>query len=177
MQTITQDAAPALQTAYVAIARFLGQEAKLLDENRLEEWLGLLDPAIIYEIPIRLSDVRGGVHEFPKGAYRVKDDFGMIAKRVERLATGEAWAETPPSRTVRLVGSVAVEPGPEPDLYAVDSAVMVYRQRAQDEVADIIPARRQDLIRIYDNGACKVVRRTIILAETVIKTPNLGIFF
>jgi len=171
----TYEAALTNQAAYAEISQFLGHEARLLDENRLDEWLELLDPAIVYEIPIRLAGARGGANEFPQGAYRVRDTFEMISKRIERLATGEAWAETPPSRTVRLVGSIVIQPV-DATVYAVDSALMVYRQRAQDEVADLIPARRLDRVRI-DAGGCKLVRRTIILAETVIKTPNLGIFF
>jgi len=164
------------QTIYSRIAQFLGHEAMLLDENRLDEWVALLDEAMIYQVPIRLADMRGGKNEFPQHAYRIQDDLSMIKKRIERVATGEAWAENPPSRTVRLVGSITVDPTDQADIYSVASATLVYRQRGQDDVADLIPARRRDRIRATDTG-CTLLQRTVILAQTVIQTPNLGIFF
>lgn len=163
------------QAVYVRICQFFGREATLLDENRLEEWAEALDEDVVYEVPIRLTDARGGNAEFPPDAYRVRDNRAMIIKRIERVATGEAWAESPRSRTVRMVGSIAVEAGAQPDVYKVDSAVLVYRQRAQDEVSDLIPARRRDILRVTEDSVT-LVRRTIILAETVLTTPNLGIF-
>jgi len=146
-----------------------------LDENRLDEWFGLLDEQMVYEIPIRLTESRGGPDEYPVGAYRVRDDIAMIRKRIDRLATGEAWAETPPSRTVRVVGSIFAEPDKETDVYQVKSAILIYRQRAQDESSDLIPARRCDTIRVV-GGDCTLLKRTVLLADTVLRTPNLGIF-
>ena len=174
--SFVEDAALNLQVVYTRISQFLGHEAMLLDENRLREWLGLLDPQLIYEIPIRLADEREGKNAFPKDVYRVRDDLAMIRTRIERIETGEAWAETPPTRTVRLVGSIAVERGDQPDVYRANSAILVFRQRAQDEVADMIPARRRDLIRILPEH-CTLLRRTVVFGETILKTPNLGIFF
>src|SRR4051812_32616200 len=103
------DAAVNHQVAYARISDFLGREAMLLDENRLQEWVDTLDPAIVYEIPVRQSEDRDGKNEFPQNAYRLRDDLPMIKKRLERIATGEAWAETPPTRTVRVVGSITIE--------------------------------------------------------------------
>ena len=163
------------QATYFQVSQFLGYEAMLLDQNRYDEWLALLDDSIIYEVPIRLTDSRGAESELPSATFRVRDDIAMLKKRIERIATGEAWAENPPSRTVRVVGSIAIEPCKSGDLVVVNSAILVHRQRGQDTISDLIPARRQDIIRVSADR-CALTRRTVILGETVLKTPNLGIF-
>jgi 3-phenylpropionate/cinnamic acid dioxygenase small subunit len=160
---------------YVRISQFLGFEALLLDTQQLEDWLALLDDDIVYEIPMRLATRKGASDEYPRNSFRARDDLAMLRKRVERSYTNENWAEDPPSRTVRNVGSIHVEAGDADDTYLVHSAVTVYRQRGLDRAFDWIPARRRDLIRVEEHS-CKLVRRTVILAETILQTPNLAIF-
>jgi len=148
----------------------------LLDTGRIEEWVGLLDEGIVYEIPLRIA-ARKREDEFPKGAFRMHEDMAMIRKRLERMGTSENWAEDPASRTVRTVGSVFVEADEGDDIYRVHSALTLYRQRALDRAYEWIPARRVDRIRVQADGDCRLVRRTVILAETILQTPNLAIFF
>lgn len=157
------------------ITQFLGLEALLLDSLRFDEWLVLLDDSIIYEIPMRLATRKDAPDEYPAGAFRMHDNLAMIRKRIERADTGENWAEDPPSRTVRNVGSVYVVAAEPEDQYLVHSALTLFRQRGLDRAFDWIAARRRDVIRI-EEGGCKLVRRTILLPETILQTPNLGIF-
>ncbi|NKJ00931.1 aromatic-ring-hydroxylating dioxygenase subunit beta [Novosphingobium sp. SG707] len=159
----------------IAIRQFLGYEAMLLDTGRLEDWAGLLDEAILYEIPMRIS-ARKREDEFPAGAFRMHEDMAMIQKRLERMRTNENWAEDPASRTVRTVGSVFIEADEGGGVYRVHSALTLYRQRAIDRAYEWIPARRTDRIRIAADGECRLMRRTVILAETILQTPNLAVF-
>lgn len=156
------------------IRQFLGYEAFLLDNRRIEEWVGLLDPAIIYEIPLRIA-AKSAAGEFPQGSFRVSDNLAMIRKRLDRLGTSENWAEDPPSRTVRTVGSIYIEPGDDEGVYRVHSTLTLFRQRALDRSHDWLPARRVDLIR-EDGRQCRLLRRTVELPETVLQTPNLSVF-
>lgn len=158
-----------------AVRQFLGREAMLLDDGRLQDWVGLLDDAILYEIPLRIS-ARKREDEFPAGAFRMHEDMAMIRKRLERMGTAENWAEDPASRTVRTVGSIFVEEHEGDGIYRVHSALTLYRQRAIDRAYEWIPARRIDRIRVENGGECRLIRRTIILAETILQTPNLAIF-
>lgn len=159
-----------------AIRQFLGREAMLLDTGRLDEWVETLADEILYEIPLRIV-ARNEVDEFPSGAFRMHDNMAMIRKRLERMKTAENWAEDPASRTVRTVGSIFVEKHESDGVYIVNSAITVFRQRAIDRAYDWIPARRVDRIRIADDRSCKLVRRTVTLAEAILQTPNLAIFF
>lgn len=159
---------------YQLAADFLAREALLLDERRFWEWFALLDERIVYEIPIR-TVTEFGRDEFVPGSFRTRDDKGMIETRIKRLFTGSAWAEDPPSRTVRSVGSVFTEPTDDPDVISVHSALLLYRHRAQDEHGDLIAARRRDRIRLSDQGP-RLLARTVVLADTVLTTPNLAVF-
>lgn len=83
--------------------RLLEREARLLDEGRFEEWLGLLTPRCAYWIPGRpgASDPRREVSV-------AFDDRRRLEDRIYRLRTGSAWSQAPASRTVRLVSNVEV---------------------------------------------------------------------
>jgi 3-phenylpropionate/cinnamic acid dioxygenase small subunit len=154
--------------------QFLARETMLLDNRRFWDWFALLDDQVIYQVLIRT--VRGsGTDEFAGTGFRQRDDKSMIETRIKRLDTGFAWAEEPPSHTVRLLGSIVVDPTDDPNVLAVDSAVHVYRHRSQDEHGDLIAARRRDRIRFTDQGP-RLLSRTVLLGDAVLTTPNLGIF-
>jgi 3-phenylpropionate/cinnamic acid dioxygenase small subunit len=155
-------------------ARFLAREAKLLDERRFDDWVEMLHEDIIYEVPVRQAK-QHYADEFIDGAFRLKDTLPLIKIRIERLRSGYAWAETPPSRTVRVVGSVLVDEAENPGDLLVESALLIYRQRGNADPGDLIPVRRSDIVRITDNGGLLVSRRAVI-PDTVLQTPNLGVF-
>ena len=154
--------------------QFLAREALLLDERRFWDWFALLDDQIVYQVSIRTVR-EAGADEYAPAGYRQRDDKSMLQTRIKRLDSGFAWAEDPPSRTVRVVGSVVVDPTADQNVLAVDSALLVYRHRAQDEHGDLIAARRRDRIRVTDQGL-RLLSRTVLLADTVLTTPNLAIF-
>lgn len=154
--------------------QFLGREALLLDERRFWDWFALLDDQMVYCVPVRTVR-EAGADEFAPAGYRQRDDKSMLETRIKRLHSGFAWAEDPPSRTVRVVGSVVVDPTSDANVLAVDSALLVYRHRAQDEHGDLIAARRRDRIRFAEQGP-RLLSRTVLLADTVLTTPNLSIF-
>ena len=158
---------------FLFATRFLAREAKLLDERRFDEWLTMIDDAVVFEVPVRQARMEFA-DEFVAGAFRLRDDMAVVKLRIERLRSGHAWAETPPSRTVRVVGSILVEPTDTSDVVAVESAMLFYRQRGHAE-GDLIPVRRSDTIRMTPNGGVLLSRRSVI-PDTVLQTPNLGVF-
>lgn len=152
---------------------FLAKEAKLLDERRFDEWFAMLDDEIVYHIPIREARL-DYASEWTEGAYRVRDDKGLIKVRIDRLKSGHAWAETPPSRTLRVVGSVLAEPLGNGEI-AVDSALLIYRQRGHDAPGEVVPVRREDVLRV-EGSKVTLLRRTARITEVLMTTPNLNIF-
>jgi 3-phenylpropionate/cinnamic acid dioxygenase small subunit len=154
--------------------QFLGLEAKLLDEGREEEWYELLDDELLYVIPIRQATEPRSA-EIDRTAYRLRDTKAHVRTRIDRVATGIAYSEVPPSRTMRLVGSILANPTERPDVIAVSSSVLVYRQRGIDAHFDLIPCRRNDELRLTADGA-RLLSREVILTEVALGTPNLGVF-
>ncbi|WP_458732965.1 aromatic-ring-hydroxylating dioxygenase subunit beta [Sphingobium xenophagum] len=145
----------------------------MLDERRFEEWYATLDDDLTYTVPIRQAKLNYADEHQPS-AYRISDDKGLIRVRIDRLLSGHAWAETPPSRTTRVVGSVIAERFAG-DRIAVESAMILYRQRGHDNLGDMIPVRRKDELRLTADGP-RLLRRTALIAEVVLSTPNLGVF-
>lgn len=83
--------------------RLLEQEARLLDNDRLEDWLKLFAAECVYWVP---ATVTGGD---PRREVAISfDDRRRMEDRVYRLRTGFAWSQKPKSRTVRLVSNVEV---------------------------------------------------------------------
>src|SRR5689334_23051063 len=90
-------------------ASVLFHEARLLDAKAYDEWLALYTDDCIFWMPMtsNMGDPRREV------AYTL-DDRRRLQDRIALLRTGAAHAQDPPSRTVRLVGSVEAWPdGPE----------------------------------------------------------------
>ena len=89
-------------------AQLLAREARLLDERKFEDWLGLFAPECLYWVP----GTPGG--DPRKEVAVCFDDRRSLEGRVYRLRTGYAWSQVPASRTARVVGNVEVFRTSEP---------------------------------------------------------------
>jgi len=83
---------------------FLVREARLLDEGRFEDWLGLFTPDCWYWVPSQPDQAS------PRDTVSlIYDDRRLLETRVRRLATTQPHAQQPSSRTSRIVANVTVE--------------------------------------------------------------------
>lgn len=96
---------------------FLYQEASLLDEWRLKEWLQLFAPDTRYEIA-PLGDPEPVTVTTAEALFLVADDRERLEQRVIRLLKPSAHAEYPHSRVRHVVSNVRV-------LAATDGSVEV----------------------------------------------------
>ncbi len=158
-------------------------EADLLDEQRFDEWLELLDDDVTYTMPLRLN-----VHHSDADRASTKegdvswfeDDLSTLRMRVEQLATGEHWAEEPRSRVSHLVSNIrllSVAPNPmAPEMVEVGCRFLVYRNRVADET-DIWVGRRTDTWRADTQGHWRLLRRHLLLDQGVLMAKNLTVLF
>lgn len=96
-------AVPTLSDLGNRITSFLTTEADILDEWRLEEWLGLFEPDGRYIVsPLQRLD------EDPsdKNLCLISDDYGRLQARVQHFIGAATWMEQPRSRTRRLVSNL-----------------------------------------------------------------------
>jgi p-cumate 2,3-dioxygenase subunit beta len=102
----------------------LYQEAALLDDWRLEEWLDLLSDDAVYEIPP--TDVPEG--DARNTLFIIADDAVRIRSRVKQLLGKSAWAESPHSRTRRMISNVRIL-GADGDRILATANFAVHRMR------------------------------------------------
>lgn len=169
------------------VERFLYREARLLDERRFREWLDLWTEDARYWMPVRTTrvpkDSKAMVIMNPaayddeelakEGEIAYFDETReTIALRIQRLETGMAWAEIPPSRTRRIISNIEVEDAPGG--VVAFSNFIVYRNRREHE-QDFFVGRREDTLR-KGNGEWKIARRAVILDQNVLMSKDLSIF-
>lgn len=81
----------------------LSAEARLLDQRRFDDWLGLYTRECLYWVPVastRIDPCVNVAHAF--------DDRRRLGDRVYWLNTGLAFSQIPPSRTVHVVSNFEV---------------------------------------------------------------------
>ena len=86
---------------YASLCRFLHFEARLLDQARLPEWLALYSDDCVYWLP---TDV-DGADPRTTVAWEM-NDRRRLEERVERLGTGRAYSQAPPTRTTHLYTNI-----------------------------------------------------------------------
>lgn len=158
------------------VEEFLYQEAELLDEWRLNDWLDLLTDDIRYWMPIRRNvkfDERD--REYTRERFDVNwidEGIETLRSRVVQINTGIHWAEEPLSRVCHLVSNVQLL-REEDDEVTAKCRFLVYRNRVETET-DFFVGKREDTLRRVD-GAFKLCRRKIILDQNVLLPKNLTI--
>ena len=110
---------------------FLYQEASLLDEWRLPEWLALFTEDAHYLVPA--TDLPADASP-DQNLFYIADDRYRLEQRVARLMKKSGHSEQPRSKTRHMVNNVRVT-AYEADALCVASAFAVYRTK--DGVTDL----------------------------------------
>ena len=172
------------------VEQFLYREARLLDSRQFRQWIDLLADDLRYWIPMRsnrysaasksISILDGSRYEEDDLSKKsdqafMDEDKGSLRRRVDRLDTGMAWAEDPPSRTRHLISNVEVEPGERESEVKVYSNFIMYRSRGETE-EDFYVGSREDVLRSVD-GSWQLASRKIVFEQNVLSAKNLSNFF
>lgn len=92
-----------------ACRRLLFQEARYIDQHRLEEWLGLFTEDAAYWIA---ADVTG--RDPARTISWEFNDRRRMEERVDRILTGKAYSQLPPTRTVHSYSNIElISAGPD----------------------------------------------------------------
>ena len=138
---------------------FLYREAALLDEWKLDEWLGLLTDDAQYRVPS--NDAQGGD---PKSTlYLIADDIQRLRGRVTRLKDPHAHAEFPHSRTRRMIGNVRIVGANGADVH-VECNFIVHRFRRDERVGQYV-GRYRHTLRLAGGEARIALREAILDAH------------
>ena len=148
------------------VERFLFREAELLDSTRYDEWLALMTDDIRYWMPVR--ETIGEPKDAIRGAREMTvfdDDKDFLKARIQRLHTGLAHAETPPSRTRHFLSNFDLTAHADGEIDAACN-MLVYQTRLERTEAFYV-GRREDRLRRVD-GKWRIARRKIVLDQTLL---------
>ena len=134
---------------------FLFQEAAMLDEWRLDDWVKLFTEDARYVVPT--TDLPEG--DPKRDLVFINDDITRLRARVARLTSRHAHREYPWSRTRRFVSNVRVEESNDAEL-SVTANVLVYRFRS-GEGAPYVGSI--DYVLRRDGGDLKIAYRRAVL--------------
>jgi 3-phenylpropionate/cinnamic acid dioxygenase small subunit len=171
------------------VERFLYHEAALLDDRRHHDWLHLLAEDFRYEMPVRTTAPPDPSLEGKDAMWAVERELSgpgelgfwnenklAIAVRVARSRQVQAWAESPPARTRRIVGNVTLlEDAPGGEL-AVRSNLLLSHGRL-DEPPRLFTAERRDRLRPDAARGFLLVHRRVIPDWTVFPAGSMTMYF
>lgn len=173
---VSQKRVPLGSEIYNRLLETLYDEAATLDERRIDDWMAMIAPDIIYQAPIRLT--RTGPNrdrDVMRTMFHFDEDHNSLMMRTGRLQKS-AWAEDPPSRCRRFVTNVRVAECDTAGEYEVVSYLYLERSRGDNPVNETATAERRDIWRDVD-GEYKLARREIIVDQSVLGMSNFAVFF
>jgi 3-phenylpropionate/cinnamic acid dioxygenase small subunit len=138
------------------IEEFLIHEARLLDERRFRDWMGLFTDDGTYWVPA----VPEQESPFDQASL-FYDDRDLMRTRIERLEHPRIHVQTPPSRTAHLVGNALIESVDEAKRECVvGSTVIMVEYR--DEQQRILAGRQHHRLR-REGDALRIVQKRVDL--------------
>jgi p-cumate 2,3-dioxygenase beta subunit len=138
---------------------FLYHEAALLDDWKLKEWEALLSEDAAYYVPP--NDRPGGDHR--NTLFLVADDRERIRQRIIRVLDPNCHAESPRSRTRRMISNVRII-ATDGDLITVAANFVCYRYRRYERVREYVGVYHYVLRHVGDSFRIKE-RRVLIDAH------------
>ena len=156
------------------IEQFLFTESRLLDDGAYREWLDLFADDAVYWMPARETRAERSDGLGKAGDLALfEDDKAFLEQRIERIESGLAHAEEPPSRTRHFVSNVEVSACDDGRL-DVRSNILVYQSRLERTESTYVGRREDTLCPV--GGGWKIARRMIALDQTLLPR-TISIFF
>jgi 3-phenylpropionate/cinnamic acid dioxygenase small subunit len=159
---------------HLEIERFLYREARMLDGERMREWLETVaDPAISYQLVIQQERFRRD--KSPPEAREIMpldEDHAALELRVRQFESGLQTMLDPPQRMRRLVLNVeAFHAETEGEFHVLSNGIVSrYRRQYERELAVF---GRTDLLRRDSAGKLRLVSRRVDWDERVVRNKNL----
>jgi len=99
---------------------FVDHETELADGHRLQEWLDLWNPdRALYHVPYP-GETPGRLQ-----VAIIRDGYGQLCQRIQRLSSGSAHAQEPESKLCRVLSRTKIRDGEEGSVIASSNFVCV----------------------------------------------------
>ena len=139
-------------------------EARILDEGRYLDWLGMFSDDATYWMPCN-GDGTDPDHEVSL----IFDNLAKLRNRVDRLTSGLAHAQFPPSKTKRLISNVCLEDVTD-KAATVSSGFILYELRRSNE--RIFAGRYEHRLSLVA-GRWKISAKKVVLVNNDEVIDNL----
>jgi benzoate/toluate 1,2-dioxygenase subunit beta len=142
----------------------LFEEARVLDARRYDEWFAMLTDDAIYWVPCNGEGIDPN-----REISLVYDDHARLRDRIDRLNSGVAHAQSPPSKTCRLISNIQIQQEAA-DTAAVTSAFFLYELRQSRQ--RIFAGRYHHRLR-FEDGLWKIGWKKAVLVNNDEVIDNL----
>jgi benzoate/toluate 1,2-dioxygenase subunit beta len=142
----------------------LYSEARVLDDVRYRDWLAMLTSDAVYWMPCNGDGV-----DPTREVTLVYENFTKLSDRVDRLMSGVAHAQSPPSKTKRLISNVQID-GADENAATVLSGFILYELRRGKE--RIFAGRYEHRMR-FEDGRWKIAAKKTVLVNNDEVIDNL----
>lgn len=164
------------------VEQFLYLEAELLDDWKFDDWLKLFTEDVHYWMPTRSNRLLRERHLEVSAANEIAffdETYVHLQQRLDRLATGLAWSEEPPTRTRHLLTNFRIRPVEDnADELDVKVNFLLYANRLEKDVNLFAGEFTNRLRRSPDTlGGWQISRRKIVLDQSTLLAGGLSIFF
>ncbi len=146
------------------IEDFIYREARLMDEHRYDDWLALWTDDAVYWVPSNNDEL-----DPMQSVSIIYDDRRRINDRIDRLKSGMAYAQKPPSRMRRVVSNLEVEERGNDEVTVYSNFVLTEIRRG---VRNIWSGRTVHKLRM-ENGDCRMGFKKVLLLENDVEIPSL----
>jgi 3-phenylpropionate/cinnamic acid dioxygenase small subunit len=141
--------------------QFLYHEARLLDEQRFEDWLALFSEDATYWVPLERAQA-----DPLQTSSLVYDDRTLLELRVKQMHHPRAHARAPLARTIHQVGNILVK-----DLVVTSTLLVVeFRNEKQRLWAGLVEHRLRS-----ERDSFRIVRKRIDLVNSEGELEGLAI--
>jgi 3-phenylpropionate/cinnamic acid dioxygenase small subunit len=111
------------------VENFLYREARLMDSHDYEGWESLWTDDGVYWVPIDTGD-----YDPDERISIIYDDRDLIAARIKRLQSDDAYAQRPQSRLSRVVSNIEIDERDGEEIEVQSSFVLIEYRRGIQQV-------------------------------------------
>jgi len=150
---------------------FVVREARLLDEQRYDEWNALFTDDAIYWVPLVPGQPEGLDH-----TSHLYEDKLLRDLRIERLKSPRAFSQQPPTRSLHLLQAPTVEPraAARPGEHLVRT-VFQYIESQGDEMHTFFGVAWHRIV-VDQAGALRMAQKRVDLIDSDAALPAVQLF-
>ena len=154
-----------------ALIDFVVREARLLDEQRYDEWNGLFTDDAIYWVPLVPNQPEGLDH-----TSHLYEDKLLRDLRIERLKSPRAFSQQPPTRSLHLLQTPTVEPRDpkRPDEHRVRTVFQSGASQA-DEMHTFCGVAWHRIV-VDERGTLRIAQKRVDLINSDAALPAVQLF-